>query len=404
MIRIAGRTIAVLSLFQASIVMAQQPRPIADRTPAEQARLDVGPLVRASNHAGADLFSRLQGTTGNLACSPYALTETLALIANGSKSATQLELHQVLPPLNDARLQGATLALIKELAAENPIRPGEQRRNGTGLWTAANTRYAPELLTLAKNYYPEGLNSVAANDSIRAAAPAEYAQDMTAIDAGRDAATPPALLVSNAGFKGVWAYPFPLGSTKEGAFGDKKAQFMRQRADFGYAETPELQIVELPYADRDLRLMILVPRNAAGLADVEKSLTLQRLTLLSSGLIRREVDVTLPRFQVVLRLKLRAELEKLGIKQAFTQDAQFTGLTVGKQPRLEQVIQEVSFEVDEGYGPKGPLPMPAPEKQEKEANVPAVKADHPFLFVLRDMSRGGIVFIGRITEPATAAK
>ena len=125
--------------------------------------------------------------------------------------------------------------------------------------------------------------------------------------------------------------------------------------------------------------MIILPRNTGGLAELEKSLTLDRLTRLSSGLTRREVDVTLPRFQVVVRLRLRSDLEKLGIHQAFTPQAQFAGLTTEKQPRLEQVLQDVSFEVDEGYSPKGPLPTPilvepkAPEKG-PDGKTPEVKA------------------------------
>jgi serpin B len=409
MLRSSFSALAVLTLLGVPLLLAQQPTAESQRTPTEQARLDVGPLVRDSNRTGVELFSKLSANTGNVACSPSALTETLALVSSGARDQTRTELKRVLPPLGETRLQAATVLLIRDLEVGGPTSPGRMVRSGTGLWPPANTRFSADFLALAQRYYPEGLNSVQPGGTIRAAAPAELAAEMPVIEAGRNEATPPALLVSDAGFKGVWAFPFARGETRDEPFtlgnGTKvQASLMRQTGTFGYSETPELQILEMPYQDRDLRFVVVLPRKKDGLADLEKNLTLDRLARLTSGLNRREVDVVLPRFQAVLRLRLRSELERLGIRQAFSPQAQFTNLTAEKQPRLEQVIQDVSFEVDEGVGPQSPLPNPMPDRQAWAIGPTAVRADHPFLFILRDASRGGIVFIGRVNDPTVAVK
>jgi serine protease inhibitor len=266
---------------------------------------------------------------------------------------------------------------------------------------------------------------------------------------GVDAAT--RLVLANAVyFRGAWRQPFPAKQTEDALFvtaegGKVRVPLMRdrRREDVPYAaftgagdpfptpltvpadgslvapvypEADGFQVVELPYQGGDLAMVLLLPRAPEGLGRLERLLTADRLTQWLAGLVRRDVDTAMPRFQQRSRLDLGASLRALGVTRAFVDPttgagAQFGRIQgpVGPTQQLfvgavfHQAFVEVNEQGTEAAAATAVTMAPSaavPKRVELVPFRPVFRADHPFLFLIRDTKSGAILFVGRVVDPA----
>jgi serine protease inhibitor len=256
------------------------------------------------------------------------------------------------------------------------------------------------------------------------------------------------LILTNAiYFKGEWEEVFPQGQTKEDSFllADQtkvrvplmrkdhmaSARYAAFRADGsrfptpshidlnrtdpdeGYPDKQGLQLLELPYKGGTLSMVLIVPRSADGLAAIEKGLTASRLQGWIGSLQQRRTNVVLPRFKLETKYDLGKVLQQMGMPRAFRDPrakdgAQFDGMTQTQDPAeklyISKVLHKAFVEVNEkgteaaaatavimAVPTAAPLSVPF---------VPTVRADRPFLFLIRDVPTGSILFLGRMTNPS----
>jgi serpin B len=211
-------------------------------------------------------------------------------------------------------------------------------------------------------------------------------------------------------FKGQWVHKFDKKETKTDSFttaaGKKvKAPLMHQQTTLLYTKQKDAQIVELPYKDSTLAMDVIVPTDAKGLADVEKELTSGNVPSWFAQLTPTDdVDLTMPRFQVTLPLSLAEILEKLGMKSAFDAgSADFSGMLdagekSGHKPYISAVVHKAFVLVDE-EGSEAAAATAVVIREESLRIPPKVRADHPFVWIIRDTKTGAILFIGRVTDP-----
>jgi len=217
------------------------------------------------------------------------------------------------------------------------------------------------------------------------------------------------VLTSAVCFKGDWVQPFDRRNTREEDFtisAQKKVKLplMFRKATLGYAEEQTFQALELPYAGRELSMVVLLPKKADGLPELEKAVTAPKLAALLSTLRAREVAAYLPRFKMETSFALKPTLEALGMKRAFSRDADFSGISTLAELYVSAVLHKAYVVVNEegteaaaatGVVMKTRAIRPHPP-------VPVFRADHPFLFLIRDAKTGSILFLGRLTSPAGA--
>ncbi len=116
----------------------------------------------------------------------------------------------------------------------------------------------------------------------------------------------------------------------------------------------------------------------------------------------------MPRFGIDTKASLRASVAALGMERAFDPDlADFSGITGDKGLYIGDVIHQANIDVDEKGtkaaaatavvmdtgGCTGPLP----------AKDVTLRLDHPFIFVLRDIETGAVLFMGRVMDPTVRA-
>ena len=176
---------------------------------------------------------------------------------------------------------------------------------------------------------------------------------------------------------------------------------MQATKEFRYAESPEAQVLELPYAGNVLSMLVLLPRDANSLAAFERSLSSDKLYAWIRSLRSRQVQLWLPKFKTTSEFSLNQTLAALGMTDAFTSQADFSGMDGTKNLFISAVVHEAFVEVnEEGTEAAAATGVVGTQKGIDIPEEPVVfRADHPFLFLIRDNRTGSILFLGRIVDP-----
>jgi len=206
-------------------------------------------------------------------------------------------------------------------------------------------------------------------------------------------------------FKGNWARQFKEDRTQDAPFtladGQKiDVAMMNQKADFGYMETDTFQALELPYVDEELSMVILLPKEFDALDEFEKTLTPENLPRWLAKIHNREVVVSVPKFKMTSKFGLASVLKSMGMEDAFSSNADFSGINGKRDLFISAVIHKAYVEVnEEGTEAAAATGVVMRFTSVGPAPIPVFRADHPFLFLIRDNHSGSILFIGRVANP-----
>jgi serine protease inhibitor len=156
----------------------------------------------------------------------------------------------------------------------------------------------------------------------------------------------------------------------------------------------------MPYQGGELAMLVLLPDDPAGLAELEQTLSLPRLKEIVSKLrIEHDVWVWFPKFTFERRYELNETLEKMGMPTVFTPQADLSGIDGTRGLIAGSVVHKAFVQVDE-TGTEAAAVTDA-SMLAGGATPPHLTfaADHPFVFVIRDIKAGTILFMGRVAKP-----
>ena len=398
-----------LLLFSLGVTMSRE-------TSAEQIKpSDNAAIVRGDNQFAVDLYAQLdrEQPGKNLFFSPTSISLALAMTAAGARGPTQAEMAKVLHL--DADLAQAHAHYHQLLEQWNAV--GEKRayqlRVANRLWGQKGYPIRPEFLALTRQQY--GAEMLLVDFAQAEAASREINQWVEQQTNGKikdlippgslDALT--RLVLTNAVyFKGDWVQPFDKQNTREEDFAVSaqekvKVPLMHQQTKMGYAEEETFQVLELPYAGRELSMVVLLPKKVDGLPELEKAITVDKLASLMSKLHVREVNTYLPKFKLETSFGLNPTLEAMGMKRAFSQEADFSGISSAEALYISAVLHKAYVDVNEegteAAAATGVVMRAMAARRPQP--IPVFRADHPFLFLIRDTKAGSILFMGRLTNP-----
>jgi serpin B len=393
-------------------LLAAPRRGIAEPPTAAEQALVVG----AGNHFALDVYAQLDRAQPgeNLFFSPASISVALAMTAAGARGPTAAEMAQVLRLDNQlAQAHAYYHELLKQWNAVDPKRP-YQLRVANRLWGQRDYSLRPEFLALTRQEYDAAMQLLdfAQADSARREIN-QWVEKQTndkikdLVPAGAIDGTTRLVLTNAIYFKGDWLRPFAKDATRDQDFSVSaqrkvKVPLMRQTAVFGYGEEDSLQVLSMPYAGKDLSMVVLLPREADGLAELEKSLSLERLQSLLSKLRSREVATYIPRFKLECSFGLEPTLEALGMKRAFSPEADFTGISAHRGLYISAVLHKAFVDVNEegteAAAATGVF-MTKSRVARPPQTPPVFRADHPFLFLICDTQSGAVLFMGRVANP-----
>jgi serpin B len=185
---------------------------------------------------------------------------------------------------------------------------------------------------------------------------------------------------------------------------------MCQTAAYRLVEDRGVQSIELPYGDGALSMVVLLPRPCTGLSALERALDGARLERRIAQIDETEpspVEVHLPRFRVEASLRLNDVLTQLGAGRAVDPArADFSGMTDDSSGLcIGTVLHRALIEVNEegtDAAPATAVQMVEKEARSVAAPPPIFRADHPFLFLIRDRRTRQVLFIGRLLDPTAS--
>ncbi|KAI4805364.1 hypothetical protein KUCAC02_009986 [Chaenocephalus aceratus] len=211
-------------------------------------------------------------------------------------------------------------------------------------------------------------------------------------------------LVNTVAFRGVWQKQFLFTNTQNLPFtlpdgSAIKVPMMYQATEFRTASDHRYTVLELPYLGRSLSLQVVLPsERKTPLSCIESQLTARQLASWESGLRRTKMDVFLPRFRMQNKFNLRSVLPAMGISDAFNPTAaDFSEISAEESLYVSDAFHEVRIEVTED-GTKAAAATAMVLL--KRSRAPVFKADRPFLFLIRQVNTGSILFMGRVMNPA----
>jgi serpin B len=380
---------------------------------------DMTTLVEGNGTFAFNLYQQLKGTDGNLFYSPYSISAALAMTYAGARNATETQMKNTLQfLLAQARLHPAFNKLAIELASRGKTAQG---KDGEGfrlnvvnaIWGQKDYQFQSDFLdTLAVNYSaglrildfisnPEQ-SRVTINDWV-AAQTENRIKDLIpqgAID------TLTRLVLTNAiYFNAAWQYPFNDKVTANGTFNllngsTVTVPMMKQTDSFAYFKGSNFQAVELPYDGQELSMVILLP-DAGQFTAFENSMNYEQISADIGSLNTKEVNLSMPKFEFDADFSLKQILQTMGMPIAFTDQADFSGMTGDRDLQISDVIHKAFVSVAEAGTEAAAATAVIMTATAMPTEIVDFNLDRPFIFLIRDIQTGAILFIGRVMNPAS---
>ena len=361
-----------------------------------------------------DLYNQLKMTDGNLFFSPFSIFTALAMTWAGARENTAVQMAQTLhfteKPAQFHRAIGDLISQLNAVQKETDV----ELSIANAIWAQKGYQFLDEFFRIVQQSYQADLKQVdfsSAAESARQAINAWVEQQTNEMI--KDLLPPKVLnaltrlvLVNAIYFKGFWDNQFKSRDTREMEFWlltevAVKMPMMHQEHQFGYWENDWLQIMEMPYKEESLSLIVLLPKEKTGIADLEQKLNFENMMAWQSRLRKRKVIVFFPKFKIESQFSLGQTLALMGMPDAFDPElADFSAMVGQKELYISAVIHKAFLEVNEEGSEAAAATGVVVSVTSIAPSPPIFKADHPFVFFIRDNKSQSILFLGRVLNPA----
>ncbi len=376
--------------------------------------------TQATNALALEMLPRLGLASTNAVFSPYSVQAALAMVGAGAAGKTASQLGRVLhaPALEPLQAGNATLAarLARATAPPPGARAGDAARLdiANGLFTQSGVSLEPRFAQTLSDDFGAAPQLVdfrsepdAARQTINTWVAARTSKLINDLMPPGSITVQTALVLANAIYlRARWSSPFDPAATSRGSFftaasGRVTAEFMNQApVQLLYGRGSGYRALELPYLDSTLSMLVVMPQPGT-LPSFERALSVAALARLQQALAPRLVEVRMPRFHLAGAEELNDLLAALGMPLAFTDRADFSGITSQARLKISEVQHAADLDVDE-FGTVAtaatgialtPTAIAAPSLAVQ------LRLDHPFLLYLRDDVTGTILFAARVVDP-----
>lgn len=363
-------------------------------------------VVNANNKFAFDMYEELSKNQGNLFFSPYSISVALAMTYEGAAGQTAEEIKEVFHFPEKEILRPNSARIYNEI--NNPNK-SYTLRTGNALWADKTFELRQDYSERVEKYYGgkavnmdfinepelsrETINTFIAeqtNNRIKNLLPEGI------IDAAVR------LILTNAiYFLGDWEYPFDEKNTRERPFYvspeesiDVPMMYMNPEENFNYASLEDLELLEMPYEDNELSMLILLPKTSLE----ELELNFEKLNEYIGQMRKTNLDgIFFPKFELETEYELVEPLKNMGMSAAFL-NADFSNMNEHERVFISDVIHKAFVNVDEeGTEAAAATAVIIRETAIMEPRI--FNANRPFIFLIRENESGNILFMGRINNP-----
>ena len=375
-------------------------------------------LVEENSAFAFDLYQLLRQDNKNVFFSPYSISQALAMTYSGARGETEKQMSDTLHfVLSQNRLHPAFNGLDIELSKRGEDAQGKDEEGFrlnivNAIWGQEDYRFLSEFLDVLAENYGAGLRAL---DFVNAPEESritinDWVSEQTEgriedlIPEGTIDALTRLVLTNAIYFNAAWQFPFNEDATTDGSFylldgGEVIVPMMTQTESFGYTRGDDYQAVELPYDDQELSMIILLP-GVGQFENFESSMGYRRVTEIISSLARQQVNLTMPKFEFESEFSLKKALTTMGMPVAFSADADFSGMTGNRDLAIDDILHKAFVSVDEAGTEAAAATAVIMTLTAVPAPPVVVTVDRPFIFLIRDIETGTILFMGRVVNPS----
>ncbi|XP_074031214.1 leukocyte elastase inhibitor isoform X7 [Leptinotarsa decemlineata] len=370
-------------------------------------------VLKGSSDFTKNLYKILSRGEGNVFFSPISIHAILSLASQGAGGATK-----------DALTSALNVPDIK-VAAEG-YKAIMSRLNNI----AEVTLHMANKVFLKENYkLQEAFQSIVTSHFLSEVDLVNFAENIKAaktinswveqktnnkikdlIDSGDLDSDTRLVLVNAIYFKGKWAEPFNPSQTKTEKFYldgtehntvDVQMMHLKKKFYFKIDETLDAKVLELPYTNKDISMLIILPNDKNGIAKLEEKLSQTDLTKITENMYRPEVMVSLPKFKIEQTIDLKDSLTELGLGNMFSDTADFSGMLDSSEPLcVSKVVQKAFIEVNEEGAEAAAATGNIVRRKMCGRDLPEeFLADHPFFIINCGDKRSLIMFECRVLNP-----
>lgn len=367
-----------------------------------------------NNRFAFRLLPQLRTAGQNLFFSPFSIRTALAMMASGAAGDTLETMHTSLEMGQDGdanqRAMGALLAKLRSTPES-----GYTLSVANSLWGQNDYGFFDAFINTVRQVYFGDVKAVDFKvqfESVRKEINA-WVEERTngiiqdLIPGGGVTTDTRMVLVNAVYFKGLWQSAFEKGDTQDLPFhpavgGDANVPMMRRMdASELVAVGKGVKMLRLAYKGSAVAMDIILPDAADGLEGLVQDLGAERLGELTGRLRTRDVNIVLPRFKLRWGTnEISKALAELGLADVLGKEADFS-----KVARLGAAITGVFHQAFVDVNEEG-TEAAAATAIVAEAGCAApeppleFRADHPFLFLIRDLQTGAILFLGVVENPS----
>jgi len=384
---------------------------------------DASSVAEANNRFAYDLYPALaaipDNANRNLFCSPFSISTALAIAGEGANGKTADEILSVLHLPKDSATRRTGFAGLN--ARINNASADYTLRTANALWAEKTYEFLPSFTETARQYYSANttnLDFAAAPEESRSAIN-QWVLEKTEkkirdlLPQGSINSLTRLVITNAIYFKGTWARQFDANLTRDADFTTSTGQITKVRmmqdsgedAKYWYAETADLQYIELTYSqktERSLSMVVLLPKgNDLRLA--EAALSESNLSALKESAQHRTVEVYFPKFRMETGYELAKPLSAMGMPTAFIAgSADFSGMDGTHELFISNVFHKAYIDVNEEGTEAAAATAVVMQLRGAPSGgkTPVFRADHPFIFLIRNNGSGEILFLGRVSDPA----
>nr|XP_044991151.1 serpin B8 isoform X1 [Jaculus jaculus]XP_044991152.1 serpin B8 isoform X1 [Jaculus jaculus]XP_044991153.1 serpin B8 isoform X1 [Jaculus jaculus]XP_044991154.1 serpin B8 isoform X1 [Jaculus jaculus] len=349
----------------------------------------------------------------NLCFCPLSISSALAMVFLGAKGNTAAQMSQVLCLNRDGDVHQGFQTLLTEV---NKAGTQYLLRNACRLFGEETCDFLSSFKESCRKFYQAGLEELSfardtegsrrhINDWVMEKTEGKISE---LLGPGTVHPLTKLVLVNAMYFKGKWNEQFDRKYTRGMTFRtnqqeNKTVQMMFKHAKFkmGHIDEVPMQVLELPYAEKELSMVILLPDEHTDLSDVEKALTYEKFRAWTDPdtMTESKVQVFLPRLKLEESYDLEPFLQRLGMTDAFEESkANFSGMSTMKHVPVSKVAHKCFVEVNE-EGTEAAAATAVVRNARCCRVEPRFCADHPFLFFIWHHKTSSILFCGRFSSP-----
>lgn len=375
----------------------------------------IAEVVTANNQFAIDMYQQINGqnkqTEKNVFFSPYSLSTAMAMLYAAAEGATKAQIQKTFhyPSLNVLNPNSA--ALNEQFNKPNP---SYQLATANDLWIQQGLRPNQNYLDTVQRYYGGKVTNLDFKNSPEPSRQtinktiAKYTQQMIPemLPASSINANTVTVLTNAVYFKGDWKKPFAPSKKRpfnkfDGSIID--IDMMHKQAPYAYTEDAQVQVVQLPYKGDELSMLVVLPKakDKISMQRLVGTLSATQISQWSSNLVNQEVILDLPKFKLEENYRMNSLLANMGMTKAFGSEADFGLFSQDLSLYVDAIAHKAVIEVDE-KGTKAAASTSISimtRSLRYPVNPINFKADHPFMFMIKDNKTDAILFLGQVNKP-----